>query len=179
MTHTYPLPVLEGLEGRKFFVFDNLDMSKDFYDSGEFDEEIGAYPIFDESGNVVEYMDLLGNFSNKPTSLAKFFYRYVCTEEKMPFFVPYPQEMFYITGLLNFPSKFMVDEKVRQAIKKEELRRYRLLSKDKIFPSLIVRLQYKAYLKSILKQKVCKANKLKSLIEQQSKLNSSENGVNI
>ena len=151
--------ILNGDLGEKYFIFPNGERSKTFYNANKFMYIYGQYPILNEKGEVVEYMDLMGNFSEGHTELAHALYAYAISINQIPFRAFGLSGEAY-TGVYHFPSKFLKDEKVREFIKNEEDYRYCRLCECNRFRSIIERMRYKHYIDTIWKQKMKKVQRL-------------------
>jgi hypothetical protein len=157
----YQMPKLIGEKGNMHFRFETGEKSKTIYFVGKFDEFTGEYPIYDENNQLVEYMDILGNFSKEKTELAECLYRHAIQERIMPVVAYAGYYTYFRAAIIDFPSKFLVDEKVRDAILKEERRKYNHMVSTHQFCSLLDRLSYKIYANQVIKAKLKKAQKLK------------------
>lgn len=154
--NNYYEPILKGEIGKmEFELFDGLK-TKSFYNVGEFDEVFGQFPILNEKEEIVEYMDLLGNFTENRTELAKYFYQYCISIVDVPVIKMGRYKMFY-TGISEFPSKYLLDERTKKIIKAEEKRRFKLSCKCHKFDSLIEMLRYRKYVNSYIKEKLQRA----------------------
>lgn len=147
--------ILGQIGSLKFVLFDGTE-TKSVYSVGEYDKKLGVYPILNKNNEVCEYMDLIGNFTSKPTTFAKYFNEYIDSEKRG---VGYGDVrcFIYYTGLIDFPSRYLIDKKVSNIVKQEELKRYNLACKRKLFISLFDRLKYKIYVSNIYNRKVSKA----------------------
>ncbi|MBR4998340.1 MAG: hypothetical protein IKY10_00525, partial [Clostridia bacterium] len=94
--------MLCGELGNKYFAFPDGTSSKSFYDAQKFSFRFGQFPIIDKDGNVVEYMDILGNFSKENTDLAYDLYIYALSIDNVPI-KQFGKRGAYYTGLLDFP----------------------------------------------------------------------------
>ena len=152
---------LMGTAGKKHFVLPNRQITKKFYNAQSFDMRTGQFPILDENGEIIEYMDLMGNFTKTNTLFAKKLYNYVASERNIPFITKAHGDYYYC-GLLDFPSKYLIDDNVKHFIKMEERRRYLKLCNNHNFSSIFQRLMYKRYTNKVWKQKERKAEYLKT-----------------
>ncbi|MBO5954499.1 MAG: hypothetical protein J6Q13_00845 [Clostridia bacterium] len=158
------IPKLLGKNGNKFFMFNDGTYSKLFYSAGEFDFYSCEFPILDESGKVVEYMDIIGNFSKDKTIFARKIYDYVTYEFFKPTIVRTPGFYGFYFALECFPAGYLTDERIKKFVIKEEKRKYEYLVNMKQFASLFERLGYKIFMKQILKKKLNKAKELTGII---------------
>ena len=161
------MPKLIGKDGEKFFMFQNQMCSKVFYDAGKFDVLACQFPILNEKGEVVEYMDILGNFSKENTHFARKIYRYVTYEFLQPTILRRSKLNFYYFALADFPSFYLVDEKIKKFVIEEERRKYQFLINSHQFVSLFERLRYKMVMKQILREKLKKAKNIKKELEKE------------
>ena len=149
-------PEISGQIGSmKFILYDGTE-TKLFFSVGDYNEKLGVYPILNKDNEIVEYMDLIGNFTCEPTTYAKYFKEYINSRK---YGVGYGDVgcFIYYTGLIDFPSKYLIDKRVRKIVKQEEIERYNLACKRKLFFSLMDRLKYKIYVTNIYNRKVAKA----------------------
>ena len=161
---SYFEPQLVGKIGERQFVLHNGDITKEFYNVGLFDIETGMYPILNEKEEVVEYMDMLGNFSKHTTKFAYHFYKYAVSSKDVPFLVSSYMKISY-SGLVDFPSRYLADEKIKEIIKKEEKRRFKYARRHNEFDSLIDIVRYRIYLKQVWADKVLRAERFKETLE--------------
>ena len=110
-------------------------------------------------------MDILGNFSKENTDLAYDLYIYALSIDNVPI-KQFGKRGAYYTGLLDFPSKHLVDKKVRNFIQWQEESRFDTFCKFGQFNNLFEKLRYKRYVKQVFKDKM---NKVSSIIEEQGK----------
>lgn len=157
--------IISGDLGKRHFTFPDGTKSKTFYDAQKFNFRYGQFPILDKNGKVVEFMDILGNFSQDNTDLAADLYYYAISINNVPV-KNFGKRGSYYTGLLDFPSKHLVDEKVRNFIQEQEDLRFDSFCKFGQFNNLFEKLRYKRYIKQVFKNKIKKAS---SLIEQTEK----------
>ena len=150
-------PQIIGELGDFKFVLHDYSLTKEFHSAGEFDDFRGVYPIMDKKGKIVEYMDLVGNFTKSPTKFARYFNEYIKARN---FGIGYGSVEYFIysTALLDFPSKYMTNKKIREIVHDEEMYRYKNACKKGMFISFINKLGYKLYIKNIYKSKI-KASK--------------------
>lgn len=151
--------MLKGELGKRYFVFPNGEKTKTFYNADKFIFSYGQYPILNENGDVVEYMDLMGNFSEGQTELARRLYDYALSINQIPYKALGVQGQAY-TGVLDFPSKFLKNEKVREFIEREEKKRFHRLCRGNGIPSFLHRIRYKLYIDKVWKQKMKKVQRL-------------------
>lgn len=153
-------PAIFGEKGNmQFVLFDNT-ITKSFFNALDFDRATGCFPIINKNCRTVEYMDLIGNFTKKPTKFAKEFYDYLetrccCAVSGCACYAVYR------SYLIDFPSKYMIDPKVRTIVKNEEKYRYIIACKSGDIRTLIMKLRSKLYLRKLYLQKVRKAERLK------------------
>lgn len=152
-------PVIKQYGENKKFVLYNGRKTKSFCNCLEFDNKLGVYPIVDKNGKIVEYMDIVGNFTAQPTRLAMVLNEYVKSRCQGVRFICGTSTCFYFTTLTDFPSKYMTDKTVRDFIKKEEQYKYTLACKNNVFPNFIAKLRYKLYVMDVYNQKIQKSNK--------------------
>lgn len=138
----------------KYFILYDNDVSCLFYDNAEFDCYIGAYPILDKNKKVVSYMDLLGNFTDKPTEFSKDFYDYV-SQRDVDVAYEYPYVTVLFTSLIDFPAKYMANDQIKELVIAEE--EYKIKKVCKETKNLILRLRCKKYLKRVLNKKLKEA----------------------
>ena len=145
-------PYAVGGENGVKFVLNNGAETKSVFAFLEFNKSLGCFEILNKNYDVVEYMDLLGNFTTQPTKFAKRFYEYI---ESSNYGVGFgcPNYVFY-TSLIDFPSKYLRSKEVRQIVKAEEEYKYQRACDYSIFVSLLEKLKYKIYYKNIYKQKI-------------------------
>lgn len=136
------------------FILNNGAETKSVFAFLEFNKSLGCFEILNKDYQVVEYMDLLGNFTKQPTQFAKQFSEYIESSNSGVGF-GYPSFVFYTT-LLDFPSKYLRSKEVRQIVKAEEEYKYLRACKHSTFVSLLDKLKYKLYYKRIYKQKIDK-----------------------
>lgn len=149
-------PKIVGEVGNmQFILFDGVK-TKSFFNAAEFDCLKGVYPILNQHGQVIEYMDILGNFTIQPTKFAKDFNSYINSRNRG---ICYGcvENYVYFTTLLDFPSKYLINNKVRNIVKREELSKYKNACKNKQFSSLLDKLGYRLYISRIFNKKVAKA----------------------
>ena len=170
----YVLPKLNGEVGRMSFELNNGGRSKEFYFAEELNKSTGSYPIYDSNNKIVEYMDIIGNFSNKPTAFALDFYNYVTYESMSWLVLTVDNLMLFECALNEFPSKYLADEKIVKLVKEEEKRKYRTLCEMKQLTSLIDKLMYKKYVSKCLKMKLKRAEVLRKHLETLSQENEHE-----
>lgn len=146
-------------DGKIKFVLWDGTKTKSVFNVADFDSANGVFPILNEQNQVVEYMDLIGNFTKQPTKFAQCFNDYI---DSRLYGVGDRFEglMFFYCRLVDFPSKYLVDKKIRKIVKDEEAYRYQQACEDKFFEKLIHRLCYKLYLREIYKKKIKKAERL-------------------
>ena len=164
------MPKLLGEDGKKYFKFNDESVSKTFFSAGKFDVLACQFPILNEKGEVVEYMDILGNFSKENTHFARKIYRYITYEFLQPTIVRISKSNFYYFALADFPSAYLTDEKIKKFIIEEEKRKYKYLVHSHQFVSLFERLRYKIIMKQILRRKLKKAKTLEETSKMEGKL---------
>lgn len=147
-------PCAVSNNGKVEFVLYDGTKTKSVFAFLEFDNCLGMFGILNEKYEVVEYMDILGNFSKKPTMFAKRFNEYI-NSSKYGIGYGCPQFMFF-TSLIDFPSKYLSSKKVRQIVKQEEEFKYKKACIFGEFSSLLEKLKYRLYYKKIYKQKIDK-----------------------
>lgn len=148
---------LVGETGHKNFILPDGKHTKKFYDVSEIDLETGEFSILDGQGNVVEYMDIMGTFTQNNTEVAKYLCHYALSSRYIPVRTCPIGDLYY-SGLVSFPSKFLSDDKVRNFIKSQEDYRYKKLCHKKCFRSLFERFYYKHYISELWKEKMIKLN---------------------
>lgn len=152
-------PQIIGEVGNKQFVLYDGQISKPFFTNAEFDSRIGSYPILNENNEIVEYMDLIGNFTNKPTKFAKEFSSYI-DSRRLGVSDAYAGSIFFCTGLIDFPSKYLVDKKIRKIVKAEENYKFKTACMENNLVYLLTKLKCKLYLIDIYNQKIARAERL-------------------
>lgn len=138
----------------KCFVLYNGKRTQTFYDCAKFDEYIGSYPILDKDNEVVEYMDLIGNFTKQPTEFAKDLYDYISGRD-VAVVRYYMYIKTYYTSLTEFPAKYLLNSQVREIVEDEE--KYKSKNLNKSVKGLIPRLKCKLYLNKTLNKKLKRA----------------------
>ena len=149
-------PILEGEFGNYSFKLYNGMQTKKFISLGKFDTSLGVYEICDCQGNVIEYMDIMGNFSKKPSDFANHFNNYIETKY-LGINYSTPPSCLYYTWLIDFPSKYLINKNVRKIIKNEEVERYNRACKNGTFCRLLDKLRYKIYIDKVFNQKLARA----------------------
>ena len=147
---------LIGETGNKKFVLRNGNKTKTFYDAKKFDFTCGQYPIVNENNEIVEYMDLMGTFTQEKTEVAFEIYYYLLSMQYLPNY-----SRFGYKGIIDFPSKYLVDPDVRKFSVEEEKYRNKFVKNSSSIP-LFERLTYVHTMKSVLRSKLRKANRLAS-----------------
>jgi len=123
---------------------------------GDYLADFGSYEICDLNGNVVEYMDLLGNFSKEPTVFAMHFNQYVQSKYLgVRYGIP-PNTILY-TSIVDFPSRYFMNKKIVKILKEEEYVRFKLACSRKSFVNMFEKIIYKHYVNSIFKKKLKRA----------------------
>ena len=139
----------------KFNLYNGIK-TKSVFAFYEFNEDLGGYIIINEKGEKVEFMDCLGNFTKNPTQFAKLFNNYINSTE-----IGYGDPVFtYYTSLIDFPSKYLINEEVRKIVKNHENYKIQKAYQECGFINLIECLKYKIYVNKIYKQKIQKAKRL-------------------
>ena len=156
----FQLPVINGEVGERYFVFANGRKSKEFYDVSEFDKFNGCYPILDQSGNVVEYMDMLGNFSKTPTEFASKFHHFVFFERYSALISRSSASAYYECAINWFPSKFLISQEIQEIVKEIEKQRFKKMCRTGCFVSIFERVRYFLYMKECMNIKLDKAKQL-------------------
>ena len=151
------MPKLIGEVGTMKFLLSDGTETKTFYSVTEFDVTRGQYPILNKDNEIIEYMDILGNFTKGKSEFAKVYYEYYNSIINIPFIRTVSANLMY-TGLSEFPSRFLADEKIKKIIIAEEKRRFWWALKNHLFKSLIEALRYKKYVNGCLKDKLTKAD---------------------
>lgn len=148
------IPKLQGKLGEKYFLFFDGRKSKTFYDASNLNTELGCYEILNADGKVVEYMDMLGQFTKAPTEFALCFCEYLMFEEYYPLVYQLPNSTTYTTALIDFPSKFLADAKVMKIVKEIENARINHLSQNgKLLSARDVN-EYRKYVNNVFKLKM-------------------------
>ena len=155
------LPELVGEVGDKHFVLINGKTTKSFYDSAALDVYTGMFPIFNEKGEIVEYMNVMGSFCLKPNSLSEYLYRYVAHEHYGPSIMRTNHCTYFKSALVRFPSKYLLDDDVMEFVLAEEKRKLKNLHNCRVFASFFEEIRFKLYCKKILSQKLSKLKKMK------------------
>ena len=158
-------PKITGETGNITFEFENGKKSKSIYATLDFQEDIASYPILNNNKEIVEYMDIAGNFSKEPTKFALELFNYVFFENYHPLLIRTSTQNFYYCALLSFPSKYLINKNVLKYIEEEERNKFKTLCANKEFTSLLEMLKYKLYVKRCLKQKLERAEQLKAYPE--------------
>lgn len=148
-------------KGVQFVLFDGT-VSKVVFEVLAFDKYLGVFPIVNKDKEIVEYMDIVGNFTKKPTKFAQEFYSYICSNNVG---YGYPCFTFY-TALLDFPSKYLTDTKIRKIVKNHENYKIQEAKQNGEFNNLFEILRFKLYSKSIYNQKIAKADKLQKRLNE-------------
>ena len=158
-------PVMVGEIGEMKFMFSNGKTSKSFYNAGVLDDYQGVYPILDKEGNVVEYMDLLGQFSPQPTDFASSFH-YFAFFERYSYLIMRNERMSYYDCAINhFPSKYLIDERMVKIAREIERNRFQYMCKHDMFVSIFDKLSYRLYMKKCFKIKLERAKYLSQDME--------------
>ena len=157
------MPILDGCDGCYYFNIQNETSTKFFHHAGDFDETSGVYPIYNEKNEIVEYMDVLGNFTQKPTRFAKLFYRYVTYEQMLPLVFKRNQlHSGYACAFDSFPIKYFLNKKFVQLIKDEENRKIEEMKRQKFIYSFFDVLGYRLSVIRNLKEKINMAKALEN-----------------
>lgn len=143
----------------KRFVLYNGVETKEFYNHAGFDKEIASYPILDRYGKVVEYMDLIGNFTRKPTDFATALYEYMQGRD-MDLVQDYQYLVTFNTSLTDFPAKYMINPDVKKLVKAEEVYKFKKACENKVIKGLLNRVRCKRYLNRVINRKQSMANNL-------------------
>jgi len=151
-------------DGYCFKLYDGT-LTKKFASAKSYDSAKGTFAICNSHGKVVEYMDLMGNFTKKPTKFASDFKSYMASRNYGIVFV-YASRYDFYTHLIDFPSKYLVDDKVKNVVWNEEMSRYQEACDDGMLLTMMSRLHCRRYIKNVFKNKVKKANKLKQKIKE-------------
>ena len=146
------------VNGQTVFVLYDGSITKKVHSFYEFNDVLGGFVILNDKQEEVEFMDCLGNFTKKPTAFAKYFNTYInsaCQGIKygFPFSV-------YFTTLSDFPSKYLIDKKVRKIVKNEENFKIFTAMRCGDLNNLIEVVRYRCLVNDIYKKKIEKANKL-------------------
>ena len=153
-----PQAVVEN--GETVFVLYDGKKTKSVHSFYEFNNDLGGFVILDDKGEEVAFMDCVGNFTNKPTNFAREFNNYInSTGGGIKY--GYPFTIFYTT-LINFPSKYLISNKIRKIVIKEENFKLKQAKENNEFFGLLEYLRYKKYVHKIIKEKFKKADTLKS-----------------
>lgn len=158
---TYTKPILVGKTGEKKFILNDGTETKTFYDVGKYNKYSKVWPILDDENNEIEYMDLLGNFDKQKSDYAYQIGLYLDS------FGVYPiarsgKFKFYTSALSNFPSIYLVDEKTRNFILKEENSRLEFYIKTRFTLTFIETIGYKKFIKNLIKQKLKEVKEFKN-----------------
>lgn len=168
------IPELIELNGKKQFALYDGKLTKEIYDCKDFDKETGVYAILDEQNNVVEYMDILGNFTTQPTLFAREFYYYISSRSSGVILKVEPGYMFF-TSLTNFPSRFLANAEIRKIVKDEEMYKYKTACENMLLSGFVNRLRCKRFLLDVFKGKVKRGMKI---VEMEGKEHEIENYYN-
>ena len=103
-------PILESKLGNYSFRLYDGSQTKEFSAIGDFNDNLGCYEICDGNGSIVEYMDLIGNFSKKPTTFAMHFNNYFKTRFFGVRYGVSPYGIYY-TSVIDFPSRYFTNKK--------------------------------------------------------------------
>ncbi len=152
-------PKLQADQNGKYFKFYDGSRSKSIYGIGKFDDESGVYPILNNEGKVVEYMDLLGNFVQEPTKLALRFSDYYYENMTRPLVYGYGGYRVFDSPLKDLPSKYMVSKKVQKAVRAVEKRAIVDFKNQNGFKNLFELMSYRKYQYSLMMKKFNKARK--------------------
>ena len=157
-------PVLDGGYGNYYFKLYDGSQTKKFDELKEFNNDLGCFEICDKKGHIVEYMDLMGNFSKRPTSFARHFNNYI-NSRHMGVRYSTPPNCLYYTYIIDFPSRYFINKNVREVIKSEEEERYNRACKNGSLRGMLEKLGYKMYVDKVFKQKLKRAKYIKSKIK--------------
>lgn len=155
------MPKLVGEVGNMHFEFPNGTVSKNFYNAKEIDDYLGMYPICNENGDIVEYMNVMGKFHTKENNFSKKLYRYVAFELYSSSIVRTKYYNFWTSALIKLPSVYLIDENVKNFVIEEEKRKIQYMHYFKLFRSFLEEVRFKLYCKKILNQKLNKAENTK------------------
>ena len=165
------MPKLVGEVGNMHFEFPNGNVSKNFYSAKELDARLGMFPICNEKGDIVEYMNVMGRFYLKGNKFSEKLYHYVAFEHYNSSIIRTRRWNFWYSALINFPSIYLVDKEVKIFILEEEKRKIKYLHNFKFFHSFIEEIRFKLYCKKILKIKLEKAEYFKNNISSKEQKN--------
>ncbi len=160
MNKEFKKPSIIGDIGNMQFVLYDGVKTKPVFNAMAFNSSIGSYPILNKQNQVIEYMDLVGNFTKTPTEFAKEFSSYIDSRLSGVIF-GYAGFITFYTRLLDFPSKYLTDNRIRKIVKDLEEFRYREACNKGEFATLLERLRYKMYFRNIYHKKVKKAERIK------------------
>ena len=150
-----PQAIVENGE-TKFILWDGTK-TKAVYSFYEFNDVLGGFIILNDKHEEVEFMDCVGNFTKQPTIFAKHFNRYInSTGGSIIYGSPYFE---YVTSLVDFPSKYLTDKKIRKIVKNEENYKIYNAKQNKELDGLLDIVVYRCYVNNVYKQKIKKAQK--------------------
>lgn len=125
------LPKLVGELGKKQFVLISGQTTKTFYNSADINAYTGLFPIYNDKGEIVEYMNVMGKFCAEQNSLSEYLYRYVAYEKYSASILRTNYCTYFMSALLKFPSKYLVDKEVLDFVlpkRRESLNIYTIIN---------------------------------------------------
>lgn len=155
----YIIPQLSGETGNMYFEFYDGKKSKIFHSAKSLDAQNGTFEI-KLLNDETQYMDLLGNFSQKPTEFASALYDYISFENYNHLVYRSLKYVYFKTALVNFPSKFLINKDVLNFIVEFEWKRYQTLIENNRFVSLIEKASYKHFILKNIKAKLKRMKRL-------------------